>query len=420
MARTLRDANLDTRTARLKLPVRGKPHWRLVEAGVHIGYRRLKGRAGRWCLRQYVGGRAYIVKTFATADDYSDADGHIILNFSQAQAKARERMVRHAHAAAAGPLTVAGAVRDHLEHLEMRGKAITDARYRVEAFIVPVLGDIEVESLTTEVLRRWLADLAAAKPRVRTPKGEPQQYLNIGSDDEAKRRRRSTTNRTLTTLKAALNRAWREGLVPSNTAWARVQPFHGVDVARLRFLTVAEAKRLINAAEFGFRQLVQAALMTGCRYGELARLTAADFHPDSGTITIQTSKSGKSRHVVLTAEGVEFFAQACIGKAGEDRIFTNGGGKPWKRSNQGRPMQLACARAKIKPAISFHGLRHTYASLSAMAGMPLIVLAKNLGHSTTRMVEKHYGHLSASYVADAVRASAPTFGLEPSNVKRLG
>ena len=45
-----------------------------------------------------------------------------------------------------------------------------------------------------------------------------------------------------------------------------------------------------------------------------------------------------------------------------------------------------------------------------MAGVPLLVVAKNLGHADTRMVEKHYGHLAPSYVADAIRAAAPRFG----------
>jgi hypothetical protein len=45
-----------------------------------------------------------------------------------------------------------------------------------------------------------------------------------------------------------------------------------------------------------------------------------------------------------------------------------------------------------------------------MAGAPLFVVAKNLGHTDTRMVEKHYGHLSQSYIADAIRAAAPRFG----------
>jgi hypothetical protein len=45
-----------------------------------------------------------------------------------------------------------------------------------------------------------------------------------------------------------------------------------------------------------------------------------------------------------------------------------------------------------------------------MAGAPLLVVAKNLGHTDTRMVEKHYGHLSQSYIAEAIPAAAPRFG----------
>ena len=77
-------------------------------------------------------------------------------------------------------------------------------------------------------------------------------------------------------------------------------------------------------------------------------------------------------------------------------------------------MRAAVAVAKIKPAISFHGLRHTWASLAVMNGMPLMVVARNLGHADTRMVEKHYGHLAPSYIADEVRKGAPKFGFKPS------
>ena len=72
-------------------------------------------------------------------------------------------------------------------------------------------------------------------------------------------------------------------------------------------------------------------------------------------------------------------------------------------------MAEAVARAKITPAITFHGLRHTWASLAAMNGVPLMVVAKNLGHVDTRMVERHYGHLAPSFIADAIRAGAPRF-----------
>ena len=46
-------------------------------------------------------------------------------------------------------------------------------------------------------------------------------------------------------------------------------------------------------------------------------------------------------------------------------------------------------RILIEPHISIHGLRHTWASLAAMAGVPLMVIAKNLGHTDTRMPPAH-------------------------------
>jgi hypothetical protein len=76
-----------------------------------------------------------------------------------------------------------------------------------------------------------------------------------------------------------------------------------------------------------------------------------------------------------------------------------------------------CAAARIDPPANFHPLRHTYASRLAMRGVPLAVIAAQLGHSDTRMVEKHYGHLAPSYVAETVRTAFGTLGrAEPSNV----
>jgi integrase len=145
-----------------------------------------------------------------------------------------------------------------------------------------------------------------------------------------------------------------------------------------------------------------------------------DFNADVGTVTIREGKSGKARHIVLTEEGVAFFKATTAGRAGDERIFTKASG-PWLKSHQNRPMAEACKNGKISPPIGFHGLRHTWASHSVMNGVPLMVVAKNLGHADTRMVEKHYGHLSLSFVADAIRAGAPRFGtVEESNVSAIG
>ena len=85
-------------------------------------------------------------------------------------------------------------------------------------------------------------------------------------------------------------------------------------------------------------------------------------------------------------------------------------------TEQQRSLQAACAAARIE-SITFHGLRHTYASRLAMNGVLLAVIAAQLGHSDTRMVEKHYGHLAPNYFADTVRAGFTALGIvETDNV----
>ncbi len=418
MARRVRDVTLESRAARAALKVRGKPYYRAIGPGLHIGYRKGK-KGGRWVARLYAGDGNYRVEVLADTDDMLDANGETVLDFWQAQEAARRlHTLRTTGGERASPrYTVANAIGDYLEWMEGARKGSRDARYRAEALILPDLGGVDAAKLTAKRIRTWRRKIAETPPRLRTKPGEKQQYREPADDPDAIRRRRASANRTLTVLKAALNRAWREGEIASDAEWRRVEPYEAVEMARTRYLTIAEAQRLLNAAEPSFRNLVQAALQTGARYGELAALKVSDFNTDSGTVTIQQSKSGKARHIVLTDEGVMFFRGVTAGRNGAELVFTTKAGSAWTKSAQTRPMVDACRNAKINPPIGFHGLRHTWASLAVMNGVPLLVVAKNLGHADTRMVERHYGHLAPSYVADAIRAGAPRFGtVEPGNV----
>ena len=76
-------------------------------------------------------------------------------------------------------------------------------------------------------------------------------------------------------------------------------------------------------------------------------------------------------------------------------------------------MAAACKRAKISPPVGFQQLRHTWAAHAVRNGVPLLVVAGNLGHSGMAMVAKHYSRLAPSYRADALRAGAPKFGFKP-------
>lgn len=189
------------------------------------------------------------------------------------------------------------------------------------------------------------------------------------------------------------------------------KPFREASAPKVRYLGHAETQRLVNACEPMFRPLVQCALLTGCRYGEIIGFCVGDFDRDAGTVSVRASKAGRLRHVVLTDDEITLFEQYVGGKAGTAPVFTRFDGLRWGRSHQHRPLREACRGAGIDPPASFHILRHTYATHLLQAGAPLPVIAANLGHSDTRMTERHYAHLVPSHVAQVIRATLPKLGL---------
>ena len=438
MARTIRDAKLDTRNARSKLKARREPYWRSLSEGLAVGYR--KGRkGGTWIARHYSTEHGRRYQALGTTDDVADADGKHVLSFAQAQDAARRWFDELARAdggeeKAVGPYTIGAAMDDYLKDFERRGgKGVAEARHAVECHIRPALGSLLVARLAPERIDEWRHGIATSAPFVRRSKKNLEQPERREALEDWKRRpfdpknreairkRRSTANRLLTVLKAALNHAYRRRKVASPHAWQSVKPYRGVDVAKVRYLTDDEAKRLVNACAPDLRAMVTAALLTGARYGELATLHAGDFNLDSGTLYVGESKSGKPRHIVLTDEGRRFFATAAAGMARDALLFQQDSGAPWGFTHQTRRMREACKGAEIKPAAGFHILRHTYASRLAMRGVPMAVIAQQLGHAGTHMTEKHYAHLAPSYVADTVRAAFGELGIvPPTKVVRIG
>jgi integrase len=421
MARKVRDTNLETRTARLHLAARRKPYWRVLESGLHLGYRRLKEGSGAWVARRFVGNGHYLERRLSAADDFQEADGDAVYTFHDAQAAAHKWNRLESRKARGlgtkdGPYTIEDACRDYLTDREAAGmKSLYTARLAINAHVIPRLGAVALADLTRKRVRDWHLALTKAARRVRTKHGaKAQAFRKIDtSDPDAMRARMATANRLLNTLKAVLNLAYHHQYVGDSEAWRTIKRHKGADSVRIRYLTVDEAKRLVNACQPDLRAMVQGALLTGCRYSELARMRVHDFNPDSGTIHVRESKSGLARHVVLNDEGKALFTSLITGKTGKELIFQRSDGGPWKAAQQTRPLADACKHATITPAIGFHVLRHSYATALVMRGVPLAVVGEQLGHSKgSPVTARHYAHLSESSVADVVRAALPSFGIE--------
>lgn len=401
MARQVYDTNLATRSARLRLPA-DEYHWRTIDQGAHIGYRR-GARSSTWIARFRLPAGKYTEMKIGSADDVQDADGTAVLTFSQAQAKANAWFVEQRAKAAGKPttsaLTVSDACDRYVAYLEAERKSSKDADQRIRKHVTPVLGNRPVADLTLTELEEWRNGLVKRDP----------------DDPDVERRSKDTANRLLNYLKGALNRAMRD---PSNgltddRAWRLLKPFEKVGVAREVHLDKAQVTRLINKTAGGFRRLVVGALLTGCRAGELKAMRVGDFNRATGTLRVRGGKTG-ARDVVLTSEGTRFFGDITAGRHPDDVLFVRDDGSAWNKDDHHRPMAAATESAKLPADTVFYSLRHTYASQCLMAGMNVQLLAENMGTSVA-MIERHYGKFTKIARRKQIEASAPKLGLAPDS-----
>lgn len=434
MSRVKASADLGSREARRRLKARSEPYWQVIERGLSLGYRKSR-EGGAWIVRRYDSraGR-YIEQRVGTASDHRDPDGSEVLDHAQAQRAVLRQAHLNAEQASGLHYTVREAVGDYLEFLRSHRKSAADAEIKFKAYVLPQIGDLRVANLRPRDFQAWLGwamkRQARRKPRTQArPSKRAHKPLSAArasqeakkvEADELNRRRKATVNRVIAMLKACLNHAHAHQRVPSRDGWAQLKKFRAVDPARLRWLTIEESKRLLNACNLDFRVLAQAGLLTGCREGELLAVRGRDFDARSETLLIADSKSGKPRRVPLTKEGASLFESLAASRADDEPLFRRADGSPWHRVAIIRAMQDASRAGRIDPPATFYTLRHTYASHLVQAGAPLLFVASALGHRDARMVEKHYGHFAPSHVAEVIRAKLPEFGIAASSrAKRI-
>ncbi|MEV0398855.1 tyrosine-type recombinase/integrase [Actinoallomurus sp. NPDC050550] len=78
---------------------------------------------------------------------------------------------------------------------------------------------------------------------------------------------------------------------------------------------------------------------------------------------------------------------------GAELVFTRANGKAGNHRDMSRAFQIARARAGLPDAVTFHTLRHTYASLQIAAGTSLTALQRRMGHGSIQVTSDIYGHL---------------------------
>ncbi len=181
-----------------------------------------------------------------------------------------------------------------------------------------------------------------------------------------------------------------------------------VRAGKTRFLSIEEEAQLCQAIGHPYNRWIRLAILTGMRKSEQFGLRWADIDLERGLITLPRTKSGTVQYVHLTEE-----AKALLGDliAGNLSVWVFPSENPDTHLDHhnfyARVYQPALVTAKL-PGVTWHTLRHTFASRLAMNGQAPSTIAALLRHSGTNLVAR-YAHLSPTHLQGALEGVS-TFG----------
>ena len=263
------------------------------------------------------------------------------------------------------------------------GPGSSRAKYRaiLDRQLVPAFGDSPLAAIDRALVLDWFERYSSTSP--------------------------GAANLAFKILGSVLRHALDAGVVPAD-------PTRGIrrnsGRKMTRFLSGGERSRLLAALDDcpprdRVRSLaVKMLLFTGCRSGEIAKLTWDEV--GEGVLDLKDSKSGP-RRVWLGAEAMAILddARALNDRRGSSFVFPSPGDprRPNSRSAIARLWRALRDRAGI-PDMRLHDLRHSYATEAVRNGIPLPVVSKLLGHSDikTTMRYTHASHAEAEAAAERI------------------
>ncbi|MFH1800589.1 MAG: tyrosine-type recombinase/integrase [Candidatus Omnitrophota bacterium] len=205
---------------------------------------------------------------------------------------------------------------------------------------------------------------------------------------------KATVNRELACLKVMYSKAVEWGKATENPV--KKVKFFKEDNRRLRFLSKEEIQILLGHCSPKLRAIVEVALNTGMRKGEIQGLKWEDVDYVNEVIALMQTKNDEKRYCPLNLNIRK--ALASIKRHSESSyVFCGEDGKPF---NFRKAFQTALKKSKIED-FRFHDLRHTFASHLAMSGVDLNTIRELLGHKSLEMTLR-YSHLSQSHKNKAV------------------
>jgi integrase len=355
---------IHTANKRKTLAARRDPYWGpQIRPNLHLGFRKTPNGSETWIVRFKREDKTRSFKPLGRVDGLEHAEA---VEAAIAWFKDLQRGISSDGA------SVESVCKDYVEDRRKRvsEKNAHDAEMRFKRLVNGTpFGAIRLAKIQESQIRAWHDGLKE--------KGE--------SD--------ATANRNLTALKAALYLAVRNRKVNSNMSieWSNVEAYKGAGKRRDVYLDLKQRRALLAKAEGGFRDLLDAALLTGARPGELVNALRKQFDARTNSMTL-TGKTG-TRTVPLSPAAHKLFERLAKSKLPLAHLLTRDDGKPWAHSDWDELVRNAATAAKLPPGVVLMTMRHSYITTAIISGMNTLAVARLVGTSVM-MIEKHYGHLT--------------------------
>jgi integrase len=296
-----------------------------------------------------------------------------------------------------------------------RIRATTLMSYRIAVRrLVPALGAIPLSRLAKADVRAAYAKLAAAPNK----RGAAPAVKTIHNYHLA--------------LHAALEAAVEEGLIQRNPADGAHQAPRDGEKPEMKVWTADEVRSFLAlVADDDLYPLYRLAAYTGARRGELLGLRWRDIDLEAGFMSVRQqisrerdgdatrwaivpsakTASGR-RRIDLDAETIGALRSHSARQAehrlrfGEgygtaDLVFARPDGRFMDPDVVTAAFERQVRRSKPVPAIRFHDLRHSHATLLLIAGVPVHVVSQRLGHASPMVTLQIYAHVIPSAQRDA-------------------
>lgn len=375
---------LDRVDVRDRLPLRRDPYWHRLSQGRYVGFRKMtRGKPGTWLARAY-GDAGYAYETLGDFSTVPEGERY------DAAKKAAEAWFQH--------IDLGGSTQDHTvkaaceAYLEkLRTEKSEQAKKDTEGYFNRlVYGDPIAKVLLSKLNKTHMA-------------GWRERVLKHNDD-------RSSFNRNITPLRAALNLAHEQGKVGTDQAWlTALRPFSEKDMEaqcerrRTGTLDRDERRELVKKATDEARPLFKTLALLPMRPGEVAALRVESLKVRERVLEI-VGKTGR-RTIPLSQEALAHFKECAQNKLPGAWLVSRADRSMWKKEQWRDEIKAAAKKAKLPKATVCYTLRHSVITDLIVGGLDIFTVAKLAGTSV-KMIEAHYGHLQREHARSALEKLA--------------